>query len=193
MAERDRYPAPYLARQAPVDLSTSLREYLTSEFKRVEKAFDEFSAQRDDGSWTPTVDFATTGDLSVAYDVQIGGFWRVQDLVMLIWRLRFTPTYTTAAGNLIINVPFEAISSRYQPVNVFMGHCQHLAGFTFPTGYTSGPYLEIDGNGSATQLLIRVNGSGVASLRLRTNELPSGTQYQFIGTVMYLTNGNRIA
>ena len=51
------------------------------------------------GLWTPTFDFATTGDLSNAYANQDGYYWRIGPLVHFYMRIQVTPTFTTSAGN----------------------------------------------------------------------------------------------
>jgi hypothetical protein len=52
--------------------------------------------------WTPTVGFATPGDLSVAYTVQKGVWFQTDSLLYVGFQLSFTPTYTTASGNFQI-------------------------------------------------------------------------------------------
>ncbi len=61
------------------------------------------------GSFTPTFDFATTGDLSVAYNgTRIGYYWRIGNQVFFrIEVSSMVPTHTTAAGNAqITGLPF---------------------------------------------------------------------------------------
>ena len=54
------------------------------------------------GSFTPTVTFATPGDLSVSYAAQTGTYVRVGQMVLITVTLTFTPTYTTASGAFTI-------------------------------------------------------------------------------------------
>lgn len=58
---------------------------------------------RTTGSFTPTVSFATPGDLTVSYSSQIGYYWRDGPLVHFRLEVIFTPTHTTAAGNFRVN------------------------------------------------------------------------------------------
>lgn len=74
--------------------------------------------------FTPGISYATPGDLSVAYDLQ-NGWYRISDGILYFSiRIRFTPTFTTASGNLQITglpaVPVfpVAASIPYAPVIV---------------------------------------------------------------------------
>lgn len=52
------------------------------------------------GTFTPTLTFATPGNLSVAYALQSGRYVRDRDYVHVQGRLVCTPTFTTAAGEM---------------------------------------------------------------------------------------------
>lgn len=52
------------------------------------------------GLFTPTIGFQTTGDLSVAYTKQFGSYHVSNGSCQFRAIVTFTPTYTTAAGNL---------------------------------------------------------------------------------------------
>lgn len=59
------------------------------------------------GEWTPTFDFATTGDLSNSYTSQAGYYFRIGPLVHFTFYMVVTPTHTTAAGAMEIGgVPY---------------------------------------------------------------------------------------
>lgn len=80
-----------------------------------ERAHRRLIAQRanrigyEQGLWTPTFDFATTGDLSNSYAAQEGYYWRLGPLVHFAFYLQLTPTHTTAAGAArIFGVPYAA-------------------------------------------------------------------------------------
>lgn len=62
----------------------------------------------EEGLWTPTLDFATTGDLSVAYSTQTGRYTRIGRWAFCTYRVQAsTFTYTTAAGVLKVGgLPF---------------------------------------------------------------------------------------
>ena len=104
--------------------------------------------------WTPTITFATPGDLSVAYASQTGRYERIGQTVSFIAVVVFTPTYTTASGQLSIsNMP---IASSFDQPNV----CVMYTGVTYPAGVTNifcmtataTTSLKIWGQGSATNV-----------------------------------------
>lgn len=54
--------------------------------------------------WTPTITAATPGDLSVVYGATQLGVWAQSGSIVLIGGdVQFTPTYTTAAGALVVS------------------------------------------------------------------------------------------
>jgi hypothetical protein len=73
--------APVLSRPAAADLS----DYATGQ------------------PWTPTLTCATPGDLSVAYTTQTGRWVKIGTTYFWFLSLSCTPTYTTAAGTLLIS------------------------------------------------------------------------------------------
>lgn len=56
-------------------------------------------------TFVPTVDFTTPGDRTISYATQTGAYTRVGGQTCFWESLTFTPTYTTAAGNLLISFP----------------------------------------------------------------------------------------
>lgn len=62
-------------------------------------------------TFTPTVTFETAGDLSVSYATQFGRMVKIGDLYFVVIALVFTPTFTTAAGSLVINGIPSAVTS----------------------------------------------------------------------------------
>lgn len=120
------------------------------------------------GTWTPVVDAATTGDLSVSYSSRTGRYIRIGDLVVIYYRLRFTPTYTTASGQLVITgIPFT-------PVRFYAGMHQFSGtNFTFnadvlvPIADSLNNrvfFREINSATAATTVSITGLGSGVSSI-----------------------------
>lgn len=62
------------------------------------------------GTWTPVVTCATPGDLSVVNSNVVAKYTRVGNLVTVFLDFRFTPTFTTASGQLWISgLPFTPI------------------------------------------------------------------------------------
>jgi hypothetical protein len=64
-----------------------------------------FDAENLDASYTPTATFATPGDLAVGSPVASGTWHIVSDLLFVNFRYETTFTFTTAAGNLVIDLP----------------------------------------------------------------------------------------
>lgn len=76
----------------------------------------------EEGTWTPVVDAGTQGNLSVTYHSQGGQYIKVGRLVYIYLGLNFTPTYTTASGELIISgLPFPATNESALAVSYFSG------------------------------------------------------------------------
>lgn len=64
------------------------------------------------GTFLPTFGISTPGDLSVSYTSQLGRYVRIANFVAIQAYLSFTPTFTTATGNLRIDsFPFTSIST----------------------------------------------------------------------------------
>lgn len=53
-------------------------------------------------SWTPVFTCNTPGDLSVVYTYQQGEYYQIGDLTWVCAHLIFTPTFTTAVGQIFI-------------------------------------------------------------------------------------------
>ena len=124
----------------------------------------------------PVITFATLGNLSVAYSTQLGRYTRVGDLVTYTFYVAFTPTYTTASGNLQISVPIANNSV------AATGHA-FVQSPTFPTGCTS---LAIEIPGGGTNILLVASGSGTATALFTNTQFVSGTGYLIQGTISYL-------
>ncbi len=81
-------------------------------------------------AWTPTMTFATPGDLSIAYTTQSGTYSRIGNIVCLTFVLAFAPTFTTASGSFqVTGLPFAIGSS-------CVGTVQYQAS-AFPAGATT--------------------------------------------------------
>jgi hypothetical protein len=125
-------------------------------------------------AWTPVVTFATPGDLSVNYAIQTGNYSKIGSIVNISGRLGFTPTYTTASGNLnITGAPYSSvINNSFGPVlmqNVILS-----------VGYTS-VLAALSGNIIA---FIQYSSAQFAS-GLSTPQIVSGVTYYFDFTITY--------
>ncbi len=59
------------------------------------------------GTFTPTFEFATPGTSSISYNNQDGWYIRINEWVIIIFRLNFDPTKGTASGNMFVkSLPF---------------------------------------------------------------------------------------
>lgn len=130
-------------------------------------------------SWTPVVTFSVAGDLSVSYAIQAGTYSIVGNIITLICELQFTPTYTTASGNLQIMVPFLSNS---MAGNFAVGGLE-VQNPIFPTGSTS---LSSRLGPGSNLLLFVASGTGVASQPFTTTQIPSGTMFTLIASITYL-------
>ena len=134
------------------------------------------------GVFTPTMDFATTGDLSVVYTSQSGEWQRIGMMVFFELLIACTPTFTTSSGLLEIEgLPFtsEAGGPRVQiPLRL------SAAGFTWPTGRTS---LVGFINDNVTAMNIEVNGSGASAVQLDAGDIASATPFNLRCSGFYVT------
>lgn len=64
------------------------------------------------GTFNPTVSANTPGDLSISYATRYGVYQRIGNTVHYFIYLSFTPTYTTASGNILItSFPIATVST----------------------------------------------------------------------------------
>lgn len=62
-----------------------------------------------EASWTPVLNFATPGDVSIAYSVQTGSYTKVGRIVVANFVVTCVPTFTTASGAATLSgLPFAA-------------------------------------------------------------------------------------
>lgn len=135
-------------------------------------------------TFTPTVTFATPGDLSVSYAAQVGYGYRIGKMVFVSVTLTFTPTHTTASGDLIINgLPFSSAigSSRHSGLH----QVSINSGFTWPESTTQ-VCPRVPEN--STKIKMYAQGSGVATVPFTTANLPSGTAKAIVFSGMYLAS-----
>jgi len=130
------------------------------------------------GSWTPTITCVTPGDLSVSYSTQVGGYNKRGKMVEIWGTLIFTPTYSTATGNLRIDgLPAAADSSSALATINFAS----LSSFTWPSSSTQ---LFMTPQTSAQYAHIVGHRSGGSTATAQMSMLPSGTAQtlRFSGT-----------
>lgn len=120
------------------------------------------------GSFTPSITFATPGNLSVTYSTQEGKYTRIGNIVF--FRLQIITsafTHTTASGNLRISgLPFTVGA-----VN-FYSSFQHGSATTYPAGVSSANAVSIN---SQTYIQIQGVGSGTGATTFTTANQPTGS------------------
>jgi hypothetical protein len=133
-----------------------------------------------DGTWTPTITFATAGDLSVSYANQNGYYSRVGNTVTANFTLVFTPTFTTASG--LFEIASFPVTSRSGTQNNAQGSLL-TATMIFPTGTSS---ICLSMASASTVCSIYGSGSTVSGGFVSASSFVSGTQYVMQGTITYL-------
>ena len=106
-------------------------------------------------TFTPTATFGTPGNLSTGYTNQVGYYSIVGNVCTVTIFLRWTPTYTTASGNLEIGgLPFTVSNTIGQPQigSIFFNDPTYPAGCTQLNTYAvpNTTFFSIIGSGAAT-------------------------------------------
>jgi hypothetical protein len=121
------------------------------------------------------------GDLSVSYSVQTGTYTKIGILVMVNIALTFTPTFTTATGNLqISNMPFAGAATGYS-INVL----STSSNMVWPVGRTQMCGAIISGT---TNLILSCFGSAVNASNFAITNLTSGVATAITLSGLYRTS-----
>lgn len=130
-------------------------------------------------TWTPVITFDTPGNLSVSYTTQVGYYTRVGNIVHVEYNIDFSPTFTTASGNLrVTGLPVTLnASAPYAMGNLL------IQPPTFPVGCTSVFTQAVPNN---TYFVIGANGSAVAAAYFTVTQITSGGNYILTGSFSYL-------
>lgn len=133
------------------------------------------------GSWTPTITFATPGTSSVAYTTQTGTYARVGNVVTLNFQVTFTPTLGTASGALLIQgLPFTiAVLTTAAGAVASLNNA-----FTWPASRT----MAVLGANDANSLIVVGLGSGVNPNSFTFAHVTSGSSHTIRGAVSYTTS-----
>lgn len=130
------------------------------------------------GTWTPALGAATTGDLSVAYSVQVGRWFVVDNRMHLSWRVETsTWTHTTAASFVWITgmptTPATVTNARW-----------HGSG---TMRYTKANFTQVSPIMASADphIYFYATGSGQTPALLVVGETPSGTQVTSWGSIWY--------
>ncbi len=131
------------------------------------------------GTWTPTLSFATPGDVALSYTNQVGYYHRIGDWVFLGCRLTVTPTYTTASGAVEISgVPFNSHGTLTIQGGALSGH---TAALTYPASRVF-PVVRFS---STTKLGLVGFASGQASASIGTSQMASASQQDLFFSLHY--------
>jgi hypothetical protein len=130
------------------------------------------------GSWTPTLTFATPGNLSVSYSIQKGVYILEGNQLTIICQVTFTPTFTTASGmGIIQGTPF-APTSGSNP-----GGVMAISGITFPVSYT---YCGVGLSAGSTNIQMNMFGSSQPVTTLTTTQLTTATPITLLFSMTYI-------
>lgn len=128
-------------------------------------------------TWTPTLTFATPGDLSVAYTTRQGTIVSIGSLRIVTFSIvTSTFTFTTASGNLQVTGLTLANSAAVNTVGTMQWQGITKAGHTQIV-----PRLA----NSATTILFTTSGSGVSSANVAAADMPSGGTVILRGQIIY--------
>ena len=132
------------------------------------------------GEITPTLSFATVGDLSNAYGTQAGKYWRHGTLVHFSIDLVVTPTFTTASGIAEVGgLPYVATAGF--PSSFFAVRLSG-ANVTWPAGMTT-----VIGTIAPSEALIKLEfqGSVSAGVNLLAADITSANALTIRATGFY--------
>lgn len=141
---------------------------------------DETLDAYDEGSWTPSVSFATPGDLSVSYSTQLGTYTRVGRLVYVTFRVVTSSfTYSSASGNF--HIPGLPWSNKLG-AGLTAGSIQ-MNGWVF-----ADKALILVANSGSSYMQIGSDASGANMSTLTTARIASGGTLDVRGAITYETN-----
>lgn len=132
----------------------------------------------EEGTWTPTLTFATAGDLSVVYGAQSGRYTKIGRIVTIHFRIETsTFTHTTASGNLrVTGIPFTAatVSERFVGPSIW-------------GGITKANYTQVAPNiaSNTAFIIFTASGSGQAASDVTASDVPTGGTVLLYGTILY--------
>ena len=134
----------------------------------------------EEGTWTPTLTFATPGDLTVVYSVREGLYTKIGRLVTAVCSIQTsTFTHATAAGVVTITgLPYNA-----NALNRARSGTTQFQGIT-KAGYTA---MDFGISAGTSALLGAMSGSGVAVASVVPADMPSGGTVIFSFTISYQT------
>jgi hypothetical protein len=132
----------------------------------------------EEGTWTPFIDYAVTGNLNVVYSLQSGSYTKVGRLVAAHFTL-VTSTYThsTASGTMVISgFPFASTFAAFGTLS--------YEGMLISTGANyDGPILRLATGTTAALTKSGINSNARADLD--NNSHTTGVNVSMDGTIVY--------
>jgi len=133
----------------------------------------------EEGTWTPTITFATPGNLSVTYSQRQGVYQKIGNTVTLSFTIATSAfTHTTASGNArITGLPFNISGVNIAEIHGVLSWGQ----FT-----TVASQIVLRANSSNSTFLDMIaSASGAARSVVSTTQLVTGTTLFLSGTITY--------
>ena len=154
-------------------------ETLVASFNRGSFSYVDLVSKEREREWTPTLTFATPGDLSVVYSTRIGRFGRGGGWCIAHFSIiTSTFTHTTASGDcLVTGVPFTAKSDtgvEHNSACVWRGITK--------ANFTSVVARIAEGD---AQFKFVISGSGQAATTVQTGDMPTGGTVVLRSTIIY--------
>lgn len=132
----------------------------------------------EEGTWTPFIDYAVTGNLNVVYSLQSGTYTKIGRHVTACFTLTTsTYTHTTASGTMVISgFPFASTFAAHGTLN--------FEGMLISTSPNyDGPILRLATGTTAALTKSGINSNAMADLD--QNSHTSGVNVQMNGTISY--------
>lgn len=134
-------------------------------------------------SSSPTVSFSTPGNLTVSYSVQSATLSRTGNVGVLQVDMRFTPTFTTASGNIIIgNLP-TGIGSSFDAQGAGGVLVQNgISGVVTPFAYPASTTMvlgNLQSNFGSPIIQLQGSGTAIVSQLLGTTQFPTAQARYF--------------
>ena len=137
------------------------------------------------GLWTPTLTFATPGDLAVTYSSRSGSYVKIGHFVHAQLRIETSVfTHTTSAGDLnITGLPFTALEIVTGTGLSYRGNGTSWQGIT-KANFTD---MMLFVNQGTTTISLQGSGSGQIITNIGSADMPTGGNVAFRASLSYRT------
>ena len=136
-------------------------------------------------AWTPTLTFATPGDLAVTYALRFGSYMKIGKFVNAQFRVETSAfTWTTAANGLTLTgLPFTVQEVTSGSGASYRGNSLEWEGIT-KANYT---HIDAVAVQATTTITFAASGSGQVIAAINAADMPSGGTIRLRGNVTYRT------